>query len=72
MITAEVIRVPLQPNQPVEHDLAKWDINVVSRHSKKRSEKSLMSIFLSSNISGFSSKLLAVVVKNFRYILLYY
>jgi hypothetical protein len=29
MITVEVIRVPLQPNQPVEHDLAKWDINVV-------------------------------------------
>jgi hypothetical protein len=28
-ITVEVIRVPLQPNQPVEHDLAKWDINVV-------------------------------------------
>jgi len=28
-ITAEVIRVPLQPNQPVEHDLVKWDINVV-------------------------------------------
>jgi len=28
-ITIEVIRVPLQPNQPVEHDLAKWDINVV-------------------------------------------
>ena len=28
-ITAEVIRVPLQANQPVEHDLAKWDINVV-------------------------------------------
>ena len=29
VITVEVIRVPLQPNQPVEHDLAKWDINVV-------------------------------------------
>jgi hypothetical protein len=28
-ITVEVIRVPLQPNQPVEHDLAKWDINVI-------------------------------------------
>jgi len=28
-ITAEVIRVPLQANQPVEHDLAKWNINVV-------------------------------------------
>jgi hypothetical protein len=28
-ITVEVIRVPLQANQPVEHDLAKWDINVV-------------------------------------------
>jgi hypothetical protein len=28
-ISVEVIRVPLQPNQPVEHDLAKWDINVV-------------------------------------------
>ena len=28
-ITVEVIRVPLQPNQPVEHDLAKWDINIV-------------------------------------------
>ncbi|MGC2573920.1 MAG: hypothetical protein WA364_20580 [Candidatus Nitrosopolaris sp.] len=28
-ITVEVIRVPLQPNQPVEHDLAKWDINLV-------------------------------------------
>jgi hypothetical protein len=28
-ITAEVIRVPLQANQPVEHDLAKRDINVV-------------------------------------------
>jgi len=28
-ITVEVIRVPLQPNQPVEHDPAKWDINVV-------------------------------------------
>jgi len=30
-ITAEVIRVPLQANQPVEHDLAKWDINIVRR-----------------------------------------
>ena len=28
MITAEVIRFPLQ-NQPVEHDLVKWDIKVV-------------------------------------------
>jgi hypothetical protein len=28
-ITVEVIRAPLQPNQPVEHDLAKWDIKVV-------------------------------------------
>jgi hypothetical protein len=28
-ISVEVIRVPLQPSQPVEHDLAKWDINVV-------------------------------------------
>ena len=28
-ISVEVIRVPLQANQPVEHDLAKWDINVV-------------------------------------------
>jgi hypothetical protein len=28
-ITVEVVRVPLQANQPVEHDLAKWDINVV-------------------------------------------
>jgi hypothetical protein len=28
-ITAEVLRVPLQANQPVEHNLAKWDINVV-------------------------------------------
>lgn len=28
-ITVEVIRVPLQANQPVEHDIAKWDINVV-------------------------------------------
>jgi hypothetical protein len=29
-ITVEVIRAPLQPNQLVEHDLAKWDIKVVS------------------------------------------
>lgn len=29
MITVEVIRVPLQANQPVEHDLAKWSIKVV-------------------------------------------
>jgi hypothetical protein len=28
-ITVEVIRVPLQANQPVEHDLAKRDINIV-------------------------------------------
>jgi hypothetical protein len=28
-IAVEVIRVPLQANQPVEHDLAKWDINIV-------------------------------------------
>ena len=28
-ITVEVIRVPLQPSQPVEQDLAKWEINVV-------------------------------------------
>jgi hypothetical protein len=28
-ITVEVIRVPLGPSQPVEHDLAKWDINIV-------------------------------------------
>ena len=28
-ITVEVIRVPLQTTQPVEHDLAKWGINVV-------------------------------------------
>ncbi len=28
-ITVEVIRVPLQANQPVEHDLARWDIKVV-------------------------------------------
>jgi hypothetical protein len=28
-ISVEVMRVPLQSNQPVEHDLAKWDINVV-------------------------------------------
>lgn len=29
-IGLEVIRVPLQANQPVEHDVANWDINVVS------------------------------------------
>jgi hypothetical protein len=28
-IELEVIRVPLQANQPVEHDVANWDINVV-------------------------------------------
>jgi len=28
-ITVEVIRVPLQPSQPVEQDLAKWEIKVV-------------------------------------------
>lgn len=27
-ISVEVIRAPLQPNQPVEHDLANWHINV--------------------------------------------
>jgi hypothetical protein len=27
-ISAEVIRQPLQANQPVEHDVAKWDIKV--------------------------------------------
>jgi hypothetical protein len=27
-ISVEVIRVPLQPNQPVEHDLANWNIKV--------------------------------------------
>jgi len=27
-IELEVIRVPLEPNQPVEHDVAKWDIKV--------------------------------------------
>jgi hypothetical protein len=29
-IGLEVIRVPLQANQPVEHDMGNWDINVVS------------------------------------------
>jgi hypothetical protein len=29
-IGLEVIRVPLQANQPVEHDVANWDINVIS------------------------------------------
>lgn len=29
-IELEVIRQPLQANQPVEHDVAKWDIKVVS------------------------------------------
>ena len=28
-IGLEVIRQPLQANQPVEHDIAKWDIKVV-------------------------------------------
>ena len=28
-IELEVIRQPLQSNQPVEHDVAKWDIKVV-------------------------------------------
>jgi hypothetical protein len=28
-IELEVIRVPLEANQPVEHDVAKWDIKVV-------------------------------------------
>lgn len=28
-ITVEVIRAPLEPNQPVEHDLASWNIKVV-------------------------------------------
>jgi hypothetical protein len=28
-ISVEVIRVPVRPNEPFEHDLAKWDINVV-------------------------------------------
>ena len=27
-INVEVIRQPLQANQPVEHDVAKWDIKV--------------------------------------------
>jgi hypothetical protein len=29
VVAVEAIRTPLQPNQPVEHDLAKWDIKVV-------------------------------------------
>lgn len=29
-ITVEVIRQPIQANQPVEHDVAKWNIEVVS------------------------------------------
>ncbi len=29
-LTVEVIRAPLQPNQALEHDLANWDIKVVS------------------------------------------
>ena len=29
LIELEVIRQPLQANQPVEHDVAKWDIKVV-------------------------------------------
>lgn len=29
-VTDEVIRVPLESNQPVEHDLVNWEINVVS------------------------------------------
>ena len=32
-ITVEVIRVPLQSNQPVEHDLVNWKINVVPSHT---------------------------------------
>jgi hypothetical protein len=28
-IELEVIRQPLQTNQPVEHDVAKWNIKVV-------------------------------------------
>ena len=28
-IELEVIRVPLEANQPVEHDVAKWDVKVV-------------------------------------------
>lgn len=28
-IAVEVIRAPLHPNQPIEHDLAHWDITVV-------------------------------------------
>jgi len=28
-ISVEVIRAPLEPNQPVEHDLANWNIKVV-------------------------------------------
>ena len=28
-INLEVIRQPLQANQPVEHDIAKWEIKVV-------------------------------------------
>jgi len=29
IIELEVIRVPLEANQPVEHDVAKWDIKVI-------------------------------------------
>ena len=28
-IEVEVIRQPLQANQPVEHDVAKWNVKVV-------------------------------------------
>jgi hypothetical protein len=28
-IELKVIRVPLEANQPVEHDVAKWDMKVV-------------------------------------------